>query len=269
VSTPRKERSYNLVGLVVLVTLLNIGVAAALPAWSHIVKHDKEEELIFRGLQYAEAIRVFQVRFGRAPTSLQELLKTKPRSVRQLWHNPMREDGRWGLIPVGQALGVPGVQQPGAPQSGQGQGDKGGESNGQNARPGQPPGVILSAPFDDKTFGTPAGSGVGFRGVFNPEGSEAIHSFLAKESTREWQFTVELISAIQAGTPDNPAFVRPFLAKDIGKPWPPGVTPPGNQPSSDPRPGGPAGHPTARNPDGTVPGHPTIRPPEPQQPQDQ
>jgi hypothetical protein len=117
--------------------------------------------------------------------------------------------------------------------------------------------VILSAPFDDKGFGTPAGGGVGFRGVFNPEGSEAIHSFLAKDSTSEWQFTVELISAIQAGTPDNPAFVRPFLAKDIGRPWPPGVTPPGNQPSPDPRPGGP-GQQQPRNPDGTIPGHPTA-----------
>jgi type II secretory pathway pseudopilin PulG len=265
VSVPKNERSYNLVGLVVLVTLLNIGVAAALPAWSHIVKHDKEEELIFRGLQYAEAIRVFQVRFGRAPSSLQELLKTKPRSVRQLWRNPMREDGRWGLIPVGQALGVPGV-----PQPGQG-GNKDEDGDGQVARPGQRPGVILSAPFDEKGFGTPAGSGVGFRGVFNPEGSEAIHSFLAKDSTSEWQFTVELVSAIQAGSPDNPSYVRPFLAKDIGKPWPPGVTPPGNQPSSDPRPGGVPGHPTARNPDGTVAGHPTARPtPDPQQqPQDQ
>ena len=53
-----RGRAYTVVALAVGVTLMNIAVAAALPAWSHMIQHDKEEELIFRGLQIAEAIRV-------------------------------------------------------------------------------------------------------------------------------------------------------------------------------------------------------------------
>ena len=62
--------------VVMLITVLNIVVAIALPLWSGMIRRDKEEELISRGLQYAEAIRVFQRRFGRLPVQLDELSKS-------------------------------------------------------------------------------------------------------------------------------------------------------------------------------------------------
>ena len=73
------DAGYNLVMLMVLVTVLNIAVAASLPAWSAVIRRDKEEELIFRGLQYAEAIRVFKQRFQRDPVRLEELIEVAPR----------------------------------------------------------------------------------------------------------------------------------------------------------------------------------------------
>lgn len=96
----RSSRSggYTLVALLVLVTVVSVVIAAALPTWSQVVKRGKEAELIFRGLQYAEAIRVFQVRQGRYPTSLRELREIEPRSIRQLWTDPFNDDGEWGLI---------------------------------------------------------------------------------------------------------------------------------------------------------------------------
>src|SRR5258708_32266845 len=60
---------YSLVVVIMLVTVLNIMLAAAMPKWSEMIKRDKEEELISRGFQYAEAIRIFQKRFGRLPSS--------------------------------------------------------------------------------------------------------------------------------------------------------------------------------------------------------
>ena len=57
---------YSLVVVVMLITVMSILVAAALPLWSAQIKRDKEEELISRGMQYAEAIRVFQRRFGHS-----------------------------------------------------------------------------------------------------------------------------------------------------------------------------------------------------------
>lgn len=61
-------------------------------------QREKERELVFRGLQYAEAIRVFYNRFQRFPLRLEELLTTRPRSVRQLWKDPLSDDGAWSVI---------------------------------------------------------------------------------------------------------------------------------------------------------------------------
>ena len=90
------RRGYNLVILMVLITVMNVLIAVALPSWSQVMKREREKEFIFRGLQYAEAIRVFQLRQGRYPTSLRELMQVEPRSIRQLWTDPFRDDGKWG-----------------------------------------------------------------------------------------------------------------------------------------------------------------------------
>jgi type II secretory pathway pseudopilin PulG len=87
-----------MVALMVAVTILTILTAMALPVWSQQMQREKEEELIFRGWQYAEAIRVFQQRHGRLPTRLEELIEVEPRSIRQLWKDPMTEDGEWGIV---------------------------------------------------------------------------------------------------------------------------------------------------------------------------
>jgi type II secretory pathway pseudopilin PulG len=240
-----QARAYTVVALAIGVTLMNIAVAAALPAWSHMVQHDKEEELIFRGLQIAEAIRVFQIRFGRYPINLKELMDTEPRSIRQLWANPMREDGRWGLIPVGIVPGTPGAQGlPGVPlEPGKGAQNP---AQGQPGQPGLPlppgeegeaPGVILSERFDQPEIGKVTNN-LPIRGVFSPGKENAIHSFLGKTAVSEWHFTVELASFQQQGTPDDPAFVRPFPAWQIGKPFPDGITPLIPQPTANPSPGG-------------------------------
>lgn len=114
----RGEAGYNLVVLVVALTVLSILVAAAMPLWSQAIRRDKEEELISRGLQYAEGIRVFQHRFGRLPVRLEEMVEVEPRCLRKLWKDPMTEDGRWALVFAG-AEGVPPppeVQQDGRPR---------------------------------------------------------------------------------------------------------------------------------------------------------
>ncbi|MEM8933784.1 MAG: hypothetical protein AAGE94_21520 [Acidobacteriota bacterium] len=238
-----KLRGYNLVVLAVSVTLLNIWVASSLPLWSHQINRDKEAELIFRGMQYAEAIRVFQTRFNRYPNSLKELVEVEPRCIRQLWENPMREDGRWALIPVGQTPGqgqpVQRAGQPGqAPQppiGGQNTGDGDGDIFGndlEDGREGAEPGVILSADTEDP-FAPP--SSITIRGVYSPTSEESIHVWNGKQNIKEWLFTVELVSSKKQGTEANPGLVTPFMAWEIGRPWPAGVTPQVPQPSDQPQ----------------------------------
>ena len=57
------EGGYNMVILIVAITVLNIVVAAMLPLMSTQIQREKEEELVFRGFQYAEAIRIYHARF--------------------------------------------------------------------------------------------------------------------------------------------------------------------------------------------------------------
>ena len=105
-SPRRRPDGYSLVALMVIVAVLNIAIAASLPVWSKVIQRQKEGELIFRGLQYAEAIRVFQKRTGRFPTRLEELIEIEPRCIRQLWLDPMNDEPEWGLILAQAAQGA-------------------------------------------------------------------------------------------------------------------------------------------------------------------
>ena len=238
----RGGRAYNLVVLAVAVTLLNVWIASTLPLWSHQIQRDKEAELIFRGLQYAEAIRLYQANNdGRLPTSLKELIEVEPRSLRQLWDNPMREDGRWGLVPqglggqVGRDATQPVAGNPG--DTGLRQLGDGGEGAGQGLsrdpfgdEKSEEAGVILSRDPDDD-FGAPP-STIPIRGVFHPGSEEATRIFLGAENTREWLFTAQLFATVKPLEGLNVPVQIPFATREIGKPCPPGVVPFVTQPSN-------------------------------------
>jgi type II secretory pathway pseudopilin PulG len=220
-----REAGYNLVILAVLVTVMTILVAAALPLWSTRIRRDKEEELRFRGLQYAEAIRVFQARYGRLPVRLEELIQVKPRTIRQLWRDPMAEDGRWGLI----FEGVPPGGLPGAPPGGEV--DPDGRPDG---RPGQAPPPPPTGPdsFDPdeegsgrrrQGFGREVVTVGPIIGVFSLSQEESFSSYFGAETYREWRFTTEVFQrpSVEAGiTPQSQVLTQ---ARWIGRPWRPFV----------------------------------------------
>ena len=193
----RGEAGYNLVILIVAITILNILLALSLPLWSTAIRREKEEELIFRGIQYAEAIRVFQNKHQQFPTRLEELIEREPRTIRQLWKDPMTEDGKWGLIFQGQQgqqpVRVPG--QDGRPPRGlqpqpEGQDETGDGGEDQDGR--QP------------TFGPRKGEEVAVGpivGVYSKSGKTSIMTFFGKERYDEWRFTVDIL--IQPGRPIN------------------------------------------------------------------
>ena len=63
----RGRGGYTLVALLVAMTVASILIAAVLPLASAQAQRDREAELVFRGLQYAEGIRIFRRRFGLTP----------------------------------------------------------------------------------------------------------------------------------------------------------------------------------------------------------
>jgi len=94
---PRLRSGYVLIMLLFVITAMAIGLMVAVPVWQTQIQREKEAELIFRGNQYVEAVRIFQLKKpGTFPRSLDDLLKEK--CIRRLYKDPMNPDGDWNLV---------------------------------------------------------------------------------------------------------------------------------------------------------------------------
>jgi type II secretory pathway pseudopilin PulG len=225
----RGEAGYNLVILVVAITVMNILVAAAIPLWRTAIRREKEEELIFRGIQYAEAIRVFHQRNGRLPVRLAELVETHPRCIRQLWVDPITGKNDW--VPI--RVGLPGGEGQPAPPEGQPQVD----DEGRPVPPGTPDGSV----------------GLGaIRGVRSRSKEKSIKTLFGQQQYDQWQFTIE--SLLQGGPitgigPTGEAHGPALSARWLGRPFRPGLMPGGMPlPPGSPPPGGPGNPPPKPQP---------------------
>jgi type II secretory pathway pseudopilin PulG len=100
-----------LVGLGVMAILLT----AALPVWRQVSQREKEEDLIFRGLQYARAVGLYQRKYANtSPPSIDVLIEQ--RFLRSKYKDPMVPDGEFQLLyQTSQAAGSPGARGQGAP----------------------------------------------------------------------------------------------------------------------------------------------------------
>lgn len=99
----RKPKAYMLIILMFAVFVMSLGLMIAVPVWETQVQREKEEELIFRGEQYVEAIRIYtRKKPGAFPKSLEEL--EEEHCIRKLYKDPMTEHGRWNLILLYPAL---------------------------------------------------------------------------------------------------------------------------------------------------------------------
>jgi len=109
------EQGFTLVAILAIMAVMAIMLTVAVQTASFSVKREKEAELIFRGNQIVEAIRLFRARNGRFPNSLVELAKANPRVVRKAWADPVTGRTDWVPIFVGQegtTAALPGGAQP-------------------------------------------------------------------------------------------------------------------------------------------------------------
>jgi len=91
------EKGYTLIILLIAIAVMSVGLLIAIPVWKTQIQREKEAELIFRGHQYVEAVRLYQLKYpGRFPHSLKELLGEK--CIRRLYKEPMTKDGLWDVI---------------------------------------------------------------------------------------------------------------------------------------------------------------------------
>lgn len=228
----RGQQGYNLVILVMVIAVMNIVVAASLPLWSRVIQRNKEEELRFRGLQYAEAIRVFHNRFQRYPNRLEELVELEPRCIRQLWKDPMTENGKWGLIFQNQ----PGGMDVGGNGRNDGQGGQGGKEGGDDQGGGDGAGGE-DGDEDSSFFGPKKGEEVQIGpivGVRSKSRKESIATFFGRQRYDEWQFTEAMVLQVMgAGRATVPGAAAPtgapasMTTRWLGRPLPKFLEAPG------------------------------------------
>ncbi len=184
-----------LVGLAVMMVL----IAAVLPLASAEAQRDKEDELIFRGLQYAEGIRNFRRKYGRYPNTLKEMYDIRPRVLRKLWKDPITNSDDWGLISLVS----------GAPLPGQGGPGTGGAPPGGGAAPQATP-KVPPTPTPSFGFSTPGGPGgaaaVGpITGVYSKSKKKAYRVYQGRDVYSDWRFTEQgLPGAAGPGGPVTP-----------------------------------------------------------------
>ncbi|MFY9824458.1 MAG: hypothetical protein WAM82_23985 [Thermoanaerobaculia bacterium] len=262
----RGEAGYNLVVLVIAITVMTAMLAAMLPMVSQEIRRDKEEELVFRGFQYLEAIRVFQIRYQRLPNKLSELIEVKPRCIRQLWKDPMTKDGKWGIIfqgndlqpvvttpPPGQTPGpnptpkpTPGKSGKSGPPTGTGSGDQTSDSGDPSQGQG---GLDVPKPGDVVAVGP-------IIGVYSKSHQKSILIFNGHEHYDEWRFTYDMLNGvIRSGGAAVGGGNFQLSTRWIGRPWrfgtqAGGMPMPGIRNGSGPLPPSTGFHPPPPNPSG-------------------
>jgi hypothetical protein len=170
------------------------------PAISVIMQRDRENELIFRGKQYARGIALFQRRYGRMPTSLKEMYTNRPRTIRQLWKEPICGCDDWYLIvqgaPDANPMTFAGPGQPAPPQ---------------NQASSAPPLTPTPSPFGSAGATKNVGPIIGVRSQVK---KESFQNWRGQRSYDQWKFIAgdadnDLIGSMMAPVPGVPGLPMP------------------------------------------------------------
>jgi len=168
-------------GLLVAMAVMAILMSAALPTWRQAAQREREEELIFRGEQYARAIELYQRRYANAFPQNFDLL-IEQRFLRKKYKDPMVEDGEFQLlyqIDMQRADGRLGAAGAGARNVASGQ-----------ARGGDASRAGASSFASDVTGGPTGTSGPrgGVIGVVSKNDAKSIRLYNGRNYYNEWQF---------------------------------------------------------------------------------
>ena len=223
------DRGYAMAALLVGMTVMAVLMSAAMPVWSHYAQREKEEELIWRGQQYARAIGLFQRKYANTfPPTVDVLVEQK--FLRKKYKDPVTGED-FQPIP---ATGMPGggvVAPPGMPAV----------PGGTQGAPGQPrpsPVEQQRTPARMTSVGTTVQGGIGIQGVVSKSNKASIKIYNGRTKYNEWAF-VYMVSAQAPGAPQPGGFPGPGIPKQPGRPNQPGMF---GQPGTPNQPGqGPGG----------------------------
>ena len=215
----RGNRGYAMAALLVGMSVMAVLMSALLPVWTHLATREKEEELIFRGKQYARAIGLFQRKFANTPPPSIDVL-VEQRFLRKKYKDPITKDD-FQPIYANQAA----IQAPGTSPIAQ--------------RPGQQPSATLSTPAQQTLqsgFGNTgtAGPQGGVIGVTSKSKDASIKLYNGRSHYNEWAF-VYIQTAQRPGQSAGPGV--PGGQGSQGQPGPFGMQPGAMPNSAGQRPG--------------------------------
>jgi len=273
--SPRSQQGYAMAALLVAMSIMALMMTVVMPVWKHATQREKEEELVFRGLQYVHAIAMFQRKFANAyPPNVDVLVEQ--RFLRKKFKDPITNDD-FVLLPAG--AGMPGVGLGTAGQRGTGSATPGatpGATAGRGtasttapqpsqAAAGRSGGLAPIAPLAPIGTQNPTGGTVGgIGGVTSKSKDQSIRLYNGRGHYNEWAFVY--IPQIQApGQGGAPGTAQPGQRGQPGQPSDPfgaggiGGRGRGGQGTQNPgRPGGPG--PPGTNPGGRGFGPGTAQP---------
>jgi len=111
------QAGFTYLGLLFAVAMLSAGVATTGEVWHTAQQRQKEQELLFIGNEFRQAIRLYYVNtpsaIKRYPPALEDLLKdprypNTQRYLRKLYRDPMTGQNEWGLVEL-PGVGIVGI----------------------------------------------------------------------------------------------------------------------------------------------------------------
>jgi len=111
------EHGFTYIALLIFIAIIGVGLAVTGEVWHISIKREKEDELLFAGNQFRNAITMYYKhtsgQVGRYPMSLEDLLKdprypATKRYLRKIYLDPISSSTNWELIKGanGEILGV-------------------------------------------------------------------------------------------------------------------------------------------------------------------
>lgn len=177
------DGGFTMVVLLVVMAVMAIGMTAMLPTWRQQAIREKEEELIFRGNQYARAIVLYSRKNNNLlPASVDVLYDGK--FLRKKWKDPIT-GGDFGLLPAGMPANTAGRGLP--------QGPGGARGTPTPQQPGAGRGTGPGTSFGGQQI---VGS---FQGVYSTSTDTSIRVYQNQQRYSDWQFTFQTALPLMGG----------------------------------------------------------------------